>query len=123
MKSWDINPNTGDYTVTRGAPVESGNLQLPAYYRLKIKRGQWMYAPNNVYGSNLYLLKKNQASKSARAVEQASLDALQPILDDGRAETIDVLIQESSRHGLGVQINILDNAGDVERFVFEGLGV
>lgn len=123
MKSWNINSNTGDYVVERGAPVETESLQLPAFYRLKIKRGQWMYAPNKVYGSNLYLLLKNQSSKSASAVESATLDALQPILDDGRAETIDALIQESSRHGLGVQINILDNAGDVERFAFQGLGV
>lgn len=123
MKSWNIDPTTGDYVIENGVPVETDNLQVPAYIRVKTKRNQWMYAPNKQFGSNLFLIKRNQSSKTARAVEQATIEALQPILDDGRAEIINVETKEAARHGLGIEINILDNAGSTEQFSFDGLGV
>ena len=46
---WDIDPVTGDYKMVGGAPSNTSSLTLPAYYRLKISRQQWMYAPNDKY--------------------------------------------------------------------------
>ena len=59
---WSLDPATGDYVLNGGAPVQITNLQIPAYYRWKIKRTRWLYAPNNKYGSDFFMLKKNISS-------------------------------------------------------------
>lgn len=121
-KGWKINPVTGDYIMEGGAPVNTESLQLPAYYRLKINRNRWLYAPDNNYGSDLYLIRKNQTTKDASFVESVMARALQPIVSDGRARTIDVTATVRARHAVGLETKIVDAQGKVETLTLKGLG-
>lgn len=122
-ESWKINPTTGDYVMENGSPVPDTGLEFNSYLRLKTQRGQWLYAPDRNYGSDIHLIKKNNTVRSSNAVETAASKALQPIVDDGRAAAISVNTAAAARHGLGLDIKVLDNAGNVEQFEFKGLGV
>lgn len=121
-QGWKINPNSGDYIMEGGAPANTESLQLPAYYRLKINRNRWLYAPDNNYGSDLYLIRKNQTTKDASFVESVMARALQPIVNDGRARTIDVTATVRARHAVGLETKIEDAQGKVETLTLKGLG-
>ena len=123
MQGWLINPLTGDYVLNGGAPTQTNSLQLPAYYRLKIKRKKWMYAPSDDYGSDYYTVVKRPASNSNSLLETIGANALQPIVDDGRASSIEVQVVENVRHGSGLQVTITDSSGQVEVQTFKGVGV
>lgn len=122
-KQWEINPGTKDYVMESGSPVETGSLKIPAYFRLKVRRGAWMYAPDSEYGSDLHTIKKNRSSQDASKIEAVAARALQPIADDGRAETIDVSVVEAARHGLGLKIDILDAQGETDSLNLEKIGI
>jgi phage gp46-like protein len=121
--SWKIDPNSGDYVMTGGAPVDSNSLQIPAYYRLKIERTQWLYAPDNKYGSDLYKLQKNFTTGDAGFIETVMNRALQPIVDDGRAAQIEVTATVRGRHAVGLETKITDAQGNVETLTLKGIGV
>jgi phage gp46-like protein len=122
-QSWQIDPKKGDYVMNLGAPVETNSLQVPAYFRLKIKRKQWLYAPDDKYGSDFYLLQKRPASNAAQKIENVAVNALQPLTDDGRASRIDVVADNFSRNGAALTATILDASGEEEIVTFPGLGV
>ncbi len=123
MKNWSINPQTGDYIMQGGAPIETPSLQIPAYIRLKVKRNNWLYAPNSDYGSDFFLLKKKQAGLDASTIETVAERALQPIVEDGRANSITVETQDTSRSGIEMKTTIVDAKGEPEEIVFKTLGV
>lgn len=122
-ESWTIDPATGDYVMEGGSPVPTTDLHFNSYVRLRTQRGQWLYAPDRNYGSDIHLIKKNNTVRSSNAVEIATSKALQPIVDDGRAAAISVQTNAASRHGVGLDIKVLDNAGNVQEFEFKGIGV
>lgn len=121
-ESWNINPATGDYIIENGSPVPTESLKIPAYIRLKVKRGTWMYAPDSSYGSDLYLIKKRRTTQSPSNVETAASLALQPILDDGRASEIEVTATVATRNAVGLETKITDARGEPELLVIPSLG-
>lgn len=123
-QNWNINPQTGDYVMDGGAPEETNSLLIPAYFRLKVQRQTWLYAPDNSYGSDFATLKKNLTTGgSADRIEQVAAAAVQPIADDGRASEIVVEAKGLARHGAELQVTITDAAGNVEETTFKGLGL
>ncbi len=121
--SWVIDPTTGDYVMTQGKPVDSADLKFPAYYRLKIKRQKWMYAPDSKYGSDYYKVTRNYTTKPQTALEKIAARALQPIVDDGRATNIAVTVSGVSRNGVAVDCAITSGQNTLSTLTLNGLGV
>ena len=122
-QNWDLDPSTGDYVMEGGSPVNTESLTIPAYIRLKVKRGTWLYAPDATYGSDLYLIKKRRTTQSPTNVETAAAAALQPLLDDGRASEIDVTAIVATRNAVGLQTTIIDARGEPVLLEIPSLGV
>lgn len=122
MQSWNVNPITGDYVMVKGSPEETDSLQVPAYFRLKTKRKQWLYTPNDQFGSDYFTLKKRPAENANQRLEQIAINALQPIVTDGRASNIQADVVENTRNGSGLHVTITDASGEVEVQTFSGLG-
>lgn len=122
-QNWKINPESGDYVLDGGKPVETDSLTIPAYVRLKTDRTKWLYAPDDQFGSDLYLIKKRKTTQDPTLMESTTAQALQPIVDDGRASEIEVATVFNSRNALGMQIDILDAQGEKDTLSIPGLGV
>lgn len=117
-QNWQIDPITGDYVMDGGAPVQTDSLQVPAYYRLKITRNQWLYNPGPTYGSTFQLIRKRPPGGDNTAIENTALAALQPILDDGRAVSITVDSRDESRSNVALEVFI-----EKQRGVFDQLSI
>lgn len=89
MSSWRIDPKTGDTIQVNGSPVEDDSLIYPAFYRVKIKRSQWLYAPDTNYGSDLYTVKKRFNPTELDPLQNIVDVSLQPMIDDGRASAVE----------------------------------
>lgn len=112
---WNIDPKTGDYVVgADGAPVLTEALTVPAYYRLKIKRTQWLYADDTTLGSDFYLQKKHRTTQNPSLLEAVAARALQPIVDDGRASNIQVTTTVTARNAVGMEIKVTDARGNAQ---------
>jgi phage gp46-like protein len=122
-QTWQIDPSSGDYVMAEGSPSQTNSLQIPAYFRLKAKRKQWLYAPDDKWGSDFYTVKKRPSENGNQRLENIAIQALQPIVDDGRALQIEAEVVQNTRNGSGLNISILDAAGEVEAETFPGLGV
>lgn len=109
--SWKIDAGTGDYIMEDGAPVDSDSIAYNAFYRLRIKRNTWLYAPNDQYGSDLHLIKKRPVAGRTASVESIAERALQPIVQDGRAKSTDVTINTEVTT---VRNNVIINAHIVD---------
>lgn len=123
--SWVIDPKTGDYVMTDGKPTESDSPLYPAYYRLTIARGRWLYAPDTQYGSDLGLQSKRSSSQSLNALSNIASRALQPLLDDGRAISVDVALtqpQPTSRNQAALDIEIVNPEGVTETLSLPPIG-
>lgn len=119
---WDIDEKTGDYLQVNGSPIETDSLRIPAYIRLKVKRTQWLYAPDTDYGSDLYRIQKRQTNRDTSAIENIAGKALQPILNDGRAQRVDIDFQAVARHAVGIKVKIISAAGQIEELNLNPLG-
>lgn len=119
MKNWDINPITGDYVMVGGAPTQTKSLKIPAYIRLKVKRGLWLYAPDAQYGSDYHLI-KHQTNNNI--IETTGISALQPLVDDGRASNITVETTDARRGGVALKTRIVDAQGEPEDIIFRPIG-
>lgn len=116
-QNWDRNPKTGDYIMKGGSPLQTDSLVIPAYHRLKTNRTQWLYAPNDDYGSDFYLVKKRRTNENASTIESIGARAVQAIIDDGRASQIDISTTDVARQGLQLETDITDARGKVEKLV------
>lgn len=122
-QSWNINPASGDYINDNGVPEETDSLLVPAYFRLKTKRTQWLYSTDDTFGSDFYLQKKRKSGQDASAIESVGSRALQPLIDDGRASEVTVTATVASRNAVGMETEIIDARGEPEQIVFPSLGV
>ena len=122
-QSWEIDPKTGDYVLEGGAPKQTDSLRIPAYFRLKAKRGTWLYAPDAQFGSDFYTLTKRPSENANKRLENIGIAALQPMLDDGRAQEITVDVTQNKRGATQLATTIVDASGEVEVETFTGLGV
>lgn len=120
---WNIDPNTGDYILDGGQPENVTTMDLPAYYRLKTKRKQWLYSPNDKYGADFFKIVKRTTTGGNGIIESIAARALQPLVDSGRALSVTVTTTSTSRHGVAVQANIVDAEGNNTIADFHGLGV
>lgn len=121
MTHWEVDPKTGDYIMVNGSPKETVSLTIPAYYRLKSRRGRWLHAPDAEYGSEFYLLKSKQANRKPAQVEDVAARAMQPIVDDGRADTIEVSTSVAGRGYIQLESKIFDATGTPETLKLEGV--
>lgn len=122
-QNWNLDPKTGDYVLIGGSPEQTNSLQIPAYIRLKTPRTRWLYAPDERYGSDFYTLQKRQTTRDSSLVETVAANALQPIVDDGRAQTIEVETTVLARNAIGLQTEILTADGSIEELTLPSLGV
>jgi len=123
MQNWKINPATGDYVIESGKPVETNELTIPAYIRLKVKRKGWMYAPDDNYGSDLHTLTRKQTNRTPSAIENLAARALAPIVNEQRAKSITVDFAASARHGVGLETKIINSRGQIEQLNLKAIEV
>jgi len=96
----ELNPLTGDYT---GRAVK--NLQNAVYIRLRTPLGTW-WADKSI-GSLLHLLQREKdVARVSLLAEQYAKEALQPILDDGRADKISVAATQPHNGYLILRIRV-----------------
>ncbi|STZ75575.1 phage GP46 family protein [Bergeriella denitrificans] len=101
----ELNPLTGDYT---GRTIDT--LQNAVYIRLRTPLGTW-WADRTV-GSLLHLLEREKdVARVAQLAEQYAQEALQPIVDSGRAERIDVAAEQPHNGSLILRIRVQTAAG------------
>lgn len=123
MDAW-INPTTRDYEPS-AAPVGSlvrdpaSGLANAAYLRLMTPLGQWF--GDVTLGSRLHELQREKDTpRVERLALQYSRAALKPLLDDGRAASIDISTvrdKDASAGGrLLLSIVIVDAVGDRQSF-------
>lgn len=134
-QTWALDPKTGDYMIDdQGRPIETNDLTVAAYIRLKgprvgtVKRdgspGGWMYAPNAKWGSTFWTLKTQRSSaQDAAKIENIAAAALQPLADSGRAISIDVTTVFKSRTQQALQTVILETNGTQSQLELPSLGV
>ena len=119
-----LDRSNGDYVLNeKGKIEETDSLIIPAYIRLRTKKGKWMYAPDTSYGSTFFEAKKRKTNGDASAMEKIASTALKPLIDDGRADQIDIDATYSSRHAIGLEIKIESSKGLVDTLGLESLGV
>lgn len=110
--SWKIDPKTGDYLMTNGAPVDDPSLIYPAYYRLKTERTKWLYAPDNLYGSDFYTVKKRFSVNDVNPLNNLAKRALQPMLTDKRAKNVSAtFLTPAGRNDVELSVTIVDSQG------------
>lgn len=114
-----MDPIKKDYQVDNsGKPVNERTLLTPCYFRLRIPRTQWLYKPNDDFGSDLKLLKKNSTAGNSTNLQDIAERALEPLIIDGRADDISATLTEKSRHGAGLDIAVQDARGEEEETFF-----
>jgi phage gp46-like protein len=121
MQTWQMDPTIGDYVMDSGAPEQTNSLQVPAYFRMKIKRTKWMYAPDKNYGSDFYTIAKRPSENGNQRLEGVAIKALQPLVDDGRAQQVTANVTENTRNGAAMDTVIVDASGQVEQTTFKGI--
>lgn len=122
-QNWLIDPTTRDYVMEDGAPVETDSLLVPAFHRLRIQQGSWMYQPDDRYGSRFSVFKKRETGGDMSDIENVALIALQPILDDGRASQIGVEATSATRHTVGLKAVVIKARGTFDQFEIPSLGI
>ena len=123
MQSWVVNPLTRDYINQNGSPQESNSLTVPAYFRLAIPRGKWMYAPDDTFGADYDTVLKRPAVNGNQIMETITTNALQPLVDDGRATQVQADVVENDRGATQIQATITDASNEVEVLTLPGLGI
>ena len=96
----ELNPITGDYT---GKTIN--NLQNAIVIRLRTLLGTW--GADKTIGSQLHLLQREKdLARVALLAKQYAEEALQPIVDDGRADEITVSTSQPQNGWLILHIRV-----------------
>lgn len=96
----ELNPVTGDYT---GNTIN--NLQNAVVIRLRTPLGTWW--ADKTIGSQLHLLQREKdLERVALLAKQYAEEALQPIVDDGRADSITVSTSQPHNGRLVLHIRV-----------------
>ncbi|WOA52493.1 phage GP46 family protein [Dickeya solani] len=100
-----LNPTTGDYTGTATATLANA-----VYIRLMTPLGSWWAVPG--LGSKLHLLaREKDVGRVYTLARQYAAEALQPLVDDGRATSIDVATEASDNGWLNLIVDVTAPAG------------
>lgn len=121
-QSFKIDPTTKDYEVENGRPVIDRGLQTPAYFRLKVPRTKWLYAPDNRYGSDFWTQQVRNDTGRGTVLEGIGKRALLPILEDGRASEITVAVELVSRNAIQMTATLTDAQGEPEEIKLNPIG-
>lgn len=104
-----IDPLLADYDGTR-----INHLGNAVYLRLTTPRGSYWNDPE--FGSLLHLIQREKdVERVALQAVQYAEEALQPILDDGRANRIEVTAERQPNR-LALLIEVEDATGQVQHF-------
>lgn len=112
-----LDPGTGDYVITNGDTVKDFSLQYAAYVRMKVQRKNWLYAPDAKFGSDIHKVLK-RGNNTPRLLETMAYQAMQPLLEDGRAKEITTVSRPLSRNNCNLEINILEANNAIQTFQF-----
>lgn len=105
-----LNPCTGDYAGER-----INHLGNAVYIRLMTPRGSW-WADASL-GSRLHeLAREKDVPRVRRLAEQYSEQALQPLLDDGRARSVRVTADMPHSGRCLLHIEVRDASGRSQTF-------
>ena len=105
-----INPTTGDLTGQR-----INTLANAVYIRLMTPLGSWWADPT--LGSRLHELRREKdRPRVGYLAKQYAEQALQPLLDDGRAKKIAITIEQPHNGWLELLIDITDATGNPQVF-------
>ncbi len=118
-----MDPRTKDYVIENGVTVNDPTVLTPAYFRSIIPRAQWMYAPNADYGSDFARNKKKNVPGVERVLVATQERCLQPLIDDGRAVTVDTRVAGIGRNGVVLETLIVDTQGTPNVLILPGIGV
>lgn len=106
----EISPLTRDYTTK-----QISTLQNAVYIRLTTPLGSW-WADGRV-GSLLHLIEREKdLARVGLLAQQYAEEALQPLIDDGRAKSIQVTHTQPHNGKLLLHIVVTDNRGNVFEF-------
>lgn len=101
----EISPLTRDYTSEK-----IDTLQNAVYIRLTTPKGSWW--ADGTLGSLLHLIQREKdLSRVGLLAQQYTEEALQPIIDDGRAKSITVTHEQPKDGSLNLLISVIDNRG------------
>lgn len=115
-----INPATGDYLADALRPGDlardpSNGLVNAAYLRLMTPLGQWF--GDATLGSRLHeLAREKDLPRVEQLARQYAQQALQPLLQDGRAQRIDVRTSRQGDGRLRLAIELVDANGVTSAF-------
>lgn len=105
-----LNPITGDLTGER-----INTLGNAVYIRLKTPLGAWWKEPT--VGSRLHELQRSKdLPRVGKLAKQYAEQALQPLLDDGRAQAITVAVEQPHNGWLDLHVEVLDATGNPQVF-------
>lgn len=110
-----INPQTGDYLADVDRPGEwardpANGLMNAAYLRLMTPLGSWF--GDAALGSRLLeLAREKDLARVERLAQQYATTALQPLLDDGRAQSVTVRTMRPGNGRLALAIELVDARG------------
>lgn len=106
-----LNPLTGDYDFIESANTQdtADGLANAVYIRIMTPLGS--YWQNTTLGSRLHELQREKdLQRVSILAKQYAEQALQPILDDGRASKIEVFTQQTHNGRLNLLIEVTDSA-------------
>lgn len=107
-----IDPNTGDY-AENNEMIDT--LQNAVYISLITPLGSYFANPS--LGSLLHTLTREKDLKPVGLkAKQYATEALQHIIDDGRAKTIDISYTQPHNGTLTLYIDVVDNRGERSEF-------
>jgi len=118
MTAIAISPTTGDYIISNGVAQRdsSGGLMNAIVLRILTPLGSYWAEP--LLGSRLHELQREKdLARVAVLAKQYSEQALQGMLDDGRATAIDIQTQRNHDGWLRLAIDV--TAANGQRFTFE----
>lgn len=112
MDAW-LNPTTADYELLTDAVTRdpADGLANAAYIRLMTPLGSWWQDPT--LGSRLHeLVRQKDLNRIGVLAKQYAEQALQPILDDGRATEIEVSTDQPHNGRLNLLIEVTAASGE-----------
>jgi len=105
-----IDPYTGDLTGRRITTLANA-----VYLRLMVPLGSWFASPT--LGSRLHELQREKdVPRVAVLARQYAEQALQPLLDDGRAQGLQVSTRQVGDGRLWLDIELIDASGQRQTF-------
>ncbi len=105
-----INTTTRDYDGTYVS-----TLQNAVYLRLTTPKGEWW--ADNEFGSLLHLIKREKdVARVGLLAQQYASEALQPIIDSKRAESITVTAHQPHNGMMILSVEVLDNSNHTHVF-------